>query len=975
MSVAGESRLNDAHDGIHAFASGSRPGLVRADRRTVTAFFCDIVNSSQMVIPEDPEDAYDQLSGLIDIMRRHVAAFGGTLCQTLGDGIYAVFGAPVAQENHAVRACFAADGILREVARSGRAVRVGMASGEVLWDHGATGQSCNPATGATVHIAAKLQQMAMANRALMAETTARLAADWVEAQEASLVVLAGEEPLQTHLLTGVRTRRRQYDDELPMVGRENIRAYLLSALKGMADGGDTFAAHLIQAAPGLGKTRLVRSLASAARAAGARVVEWQVPAVEPVGAPGPLHRLVTDLLDGPLPRTPDGLSVMLRAGGALPEEADALAQILLPAVTDGQEHGTSAVLSLAAAALTALVRSAAERRPVLLLVEDAHWADTAVQATLSALLELPAATRLLLVLTSREEGLNPALAGHRGLQHHKLGPLGAADMSSLLDMWMGRFPGLDGIKHDLARRARGNPFFLVECIRVLMMNGTLLGDVGDMRPGEMPAFPLPDSVQALLSVRIDMLDEGARRLLRAASIVGPTFDAALLSRLMDGDAAIRLLPELVRLGLIDETRLLPRQEFSFHHALLHEAVYSCVTRRDRRHLHGRLAELLGLDDFSELSGRLAAQARHASSGELWPLAVRSGVAAGREALSRSLAVEAVSLLSIAVESNEKLPASQDSMEAGIDLRIALAKAAMPAGMGERAIAELDKAVGLARRFGDETRAMVGLVQQINYEWVYGSLDQALVLADYAIGYSGGEEEAHPELLIIAASCRIEHDEPEHALHLLDIVDRPDTRARHAAGRYTILDPEMMLAIKRARCLALLRRDAEAEIQIQRAIRCADSGEHLFNRVFARSDAAEIRLRQRRYADVLGYSSESLTVSRSTGSTLLDAVSMARRGLALAYLGRGTAGLVDIDQGLRIATMRGAALHVAKARSCRAVALALVGQLQAAQKERAAAAALADERGYRLLASQLPSLAELTDTAAQARSNLNLLSVR
>lgn len=292
MSVAGGSRLDDAHDGIHALPSGSRPGLVAADRRTVTAFFCDIVNSSQMVIPQDPEDAYDQLSGLIDIMRRHVTAYGGTICQILGDGVYAVFGAPVAQENHAVRACFAADGILREVARGGRAVRVGMASGEVLWDHGAAGHSCNPATGATVHIAAKLQQMAMANRALMADATARLSADWVEAQEASLVVLAGEEPLQTHMLTGVRARRRQYDDELPMVGRENIRTYLLSALDRIADGTGGFAAHLIQAAPGLGKTRLVRSLAGAARAAGARVVEWQVPAVEPVGAPGPLHRLV-----------------------------------------------------------------------------------------------------------------------------------------------------------------------------------------------------------------------------------------------------------------------------------------------------------------------------------------------------------------------------------------------------------------------------------------------------------------------------------------------------------------------------------------------------------------------------------------------------------------------------------------------------------------------------------------------------------
>ncbi|MBP7339733.1 AAA family ATPase [Niveispirillum sp.] len=941
----------------------------------VTAFFCDIVNSSQMVIPQDPEDAYDQLSGLIDIMRRHVTAFGGTICQTLGDGIYAVFGAPVAQEDHAVRACFAADGIVREVSRGGRAVRVGMASGEVLWDHDVADQSCNPATGATVHIAAKLQQLSTANRALMSDSTARQAADWVETQEASLVVLGGDEPLQTHLLSAVRTRRRQCDDALPIVGRGNILSYLLSALKEMADGGGGFGAHLIQAAPGLGKTRLVRSLAGDARAAGARVLEWQVPAVEPVGAQGPLHQLVTELLDGPIPRTPDGLSAMLRAAGAQPEEADALSHMLLPVAADSHDRGTGAVLSLAAGALAALVRSAADRRPVLLVVEDTHWADTAVQATLSALLGMPASTRLLLVMTSREEGLGPAITGHRTLRHHKLGPLNAADTSSLLDHWMGRFPGLAGIKADLARRARGNPFFLVECIRVLMMNGTLLGDVGDMRPGEMPAFDLPDSVQSLLSVRIDMLDEEARRVLRTAAVVGQTFDSVLLSKLIGGDVAARRLPDLVRSGLIDETRLLPRQEFSFHHALLHEAVYSCVTRRDRRQLHGRLAELLALDDFADLSGRLAAQARHAAAGELWPLAVRAGVAAGREALNRSLAVEAVSLLSIAVESNEKLTASQDSLEAGIDLRIALAKAAMPAGMGERAIIELDKAVTLARRAGDESRAMVGLVQQINYEWVYGNLPQALMLADSAISYSGGERAAHPELLIIAASCRIENDEPDVAMRLLDMVEQPASRQGHVAGRYTMLDTEMMLAIKRARCLSLLHRDAEADGMIQQAIRCADSGLHLFNRVFARSDAAEIRLRQRRYADVLGYSSECLTISRSTGSTLLDAVSMARRGLALAYLGRGTAGLVDIDQGLRIATMRGAALHVAKARLCRAVALALVGQSQAAQKERAAVAALADERGYRLLTNQLPGLTDLTEIAAQARSNLNLLSLR
>ena len=979
MSVAGESRSNDAHDGIHASPLGFRPGMVRADRRFVTAFFCDVVNSSQMVIPHDPEDAYDQLSGLIDIMRRHVMAFGGTICQTLGDGVYAVFGAPVAQENHAVRACFAADGILREVARGGRAVRIGIASGEVLWDHHVGRQATSPATGAAVHIAAKLQQLSAANRALLADSTARLAADWVEMQEASLLVLAGEEPLQTHLLTGVRSRRRHYDDEVPMVGRDSIRTYLLSLMDKVIEGTGGFSAHLIQAAPGLGKTRLIRALAAGARPKHARVLEWQVPAVEPVGTPGPLHQLVTELLDGPLPRTADGLSTMMRAAGAQPEQADALSRMMAPAVSDDHDRGTATVLSLAASALAALVRSAAQRRPLLLLVEDVHWADTGVQAVLSALLDLPEGTRLLLVMTSREEGLSAAIDDYRKFRRQKLGPLSSPDVAVLLDHWLGPHPSLAAIKQDLSRRARGNPFFLVECMRVLMMNGTLSGPVGDMRPSEMSEFSLPNSIQALLSARIDMLEEGKRRVLRIAAVIGPTFDTALLLRLLDEDEAARLLPDmlpdLVRLGFIDETRLLPRQEFSFHHALLHEAVYSCTTRRDRRHFHARLAELLELDEFAQLSGRLAAQARHAAGGELWSLAVRTGVAAGREALNRSLAAEAVSLLSIALESNEKLPDTKETLLSGIDMRILLAKAAMPAGMGDRARAELDKAVGLARHSGDESRAMIGLVQQINYEWVYGSLGQALSLASSAINYSGGEQQSHPELLVIASSCHIENDDPTNALRLLDIAGLRDLRNAEQAGRYTMLNVDMMISIKRARCLVLLGRQHEAEPLIEQALRWADTDPFPFNRVFVRADVAEIRLRQRRFGDVLAYSSESLSLSRPTGAPLFDAVNMARRGLALSYLGRRSAGLADIDQGLGIAIARGAALHVAKARHCRAIALALAGQLQLAQQERAAAAALADQRGYRLLAEQLPSLSDLTEIAAQARSNLNLLSMR
>jgi class 3 adenylate cyclase/tetratricopeptide (TPR) repeat protein len=970
MSVAGVESVVDTHDGMIASVGSARPALTRADRRMVTAFFCDIVESSKLVIPQDPEDAYDQLSGIIDIMRRHVLAFGGTVCQTLGDGIYAVFGAPVSQENHAIRACYAADAILREVARGGRAVRIGICSGEVLWDHMAVGrQSANPATGPAIHIAAKMQQSAPPNGARLADCTARLISDWVETRPSMLLALGGDEPTQSHEFLGLRTRRRQYDDCLPLVGRESIRKQLglaMAALDG--DHSTPFSAHLVQGAAGLGKTRLIRALSDMARSRGLRVIEWQVPAVEPVGAPSPLHQLVVELLDCPLPRTGGGIAAMLRAAGASPEEADALVGVLLPS-NDESRGGASAILALAVSAVVALARSAATRHPLVLLVEDAHWADTAVQATLSALLQqTPADTRMVLVLSSREEGLATSIASQTVLRKYPLSSLAASEVNSLLDMWMGPSPALETIKADLSRRARGNPFFMVECIRVLMMNGALLGDVGAMLPGPVPKIPLPDTVQSLLAARLDMLDEEARQLLRAASVVGPTFDIAVLAAHFRNAAIGDRLQDLIRLGFIDETRLLPRQECSFHHALLHEAVYTGITRRDRQHQHAALALLLGDKEFVQLPGRLAAQARHASSGCLWDTAVQAGRAAAQDALSRSLAVEAVSLLSIAVEANEKLEDTHEVMLDGIDLRLALARAAMPAGDGGRALLALDRAVVLARAAGDESRALAGMVQQINYERVYGRLDQAVALTETVIAYSGGMTRAHPELLIIAAACLLDDGSAEQALTLLDLAERTEAWINHERGLYLTLDAGMVIAGKRACCLSQLGRDAEAEIFVQKALQGAQASSYPFNRIYARLDLADVRMRQRRFGDVLAFSSEALNISRATGSTLLDAINLARRGLALAYLGRVGGGLADIERGLRLAQSRGAALHGAWARHARMLVLALAGRMDEALKERQELARTVQERGYGLLRRSMPDESDLKAMAHHLPTN-------
>ncbi|MFV3077269.1 ATP-binding protein [Niveispirillum fermenti] len=938
----------------------SAGGVGHFDRRRITVLFCDIVNSSQLVIPNDPEDVYDQLTGLIDIMNRHVRRFGGTVCQTLGDGIYAVFGAPVAQERHAVRACFAADAIVREVARGEHAVRIGLCSGEVLWDHARdVTQVQSPAVGAAIHVAAKLQQKAEPNSVLMAEATARLAHDWADTKPVATLTLAAGEMVETHALLAVRRRRRQREEMLPMVGRDPLRADLVQVLDAIGGGAGAGRSHLLRGEPGMGKTRLVGVLADEARQRGLRVVEWQIPLIHPVGAPGALQELVVELLDRPLPGTQDGTQSLLQAAGATPEEAKALARILHPAPSEkaGAEQATMAIVGLATAAVVALARATAMRRPLLVVVEDAHWADPMLLSVIAALPSLAPQVPMAVIITSRDEGLPQNLMDHPCVTDHRLTPVSQQDMLLLLAIWMGDAPGLDGLKLELMRRSHGNPFFLVEGVRVLVANGTLTGPDGDMCLGPSPCLQLPDSVQTLLVARTDTLDEQARNLLRMAAVTGPTFDAGLLTALTGGDVAARRLPELVEAGFLDETRLLPRLEYSFHHALLYEAVYAGVPRRERKELHGRLATLLDEPDFVSLPGRMAAQARHASGGGLWALAVRAGSDAGLDALKRSQATEALALFGIAVDANDNLPASEMTASSAIDLRLALARAAMPAGQGDRAVTELDKAVTLARRVGDQERALAGLAQQVNVEWVFGHMDRAVELADMALDHCGGVDRAHPDLLIIAAGCRFDHGNLDRALDLLELAERG--RFQQVDGpRYLTLDAPTLIASRRARCLSLMDRHAEADALVARAFRRADSTTHPFNRIYARSDAAEIQIRQGRFGEALANCSESLALSRSTGSTLMDTMSLSRRGFALVNMGRGTEGLTEIERGIRMAMGRGACLHGSWARRYRVVALAMLGRLDEALGELRDLGAIVRDRGYGLLDVLLPQPSDL-----------------
>ncbi|WP_160105978.1 MULTISPECIES: adenylate/guanylate cyclase domain-containing protein [unclassified Azospirillum] len=926
-----------------------------ADRRTATIFFCDIVNSTQLIAPSDPEDARDLLNGVMDVMVRHIQHYGGTVCQRLGDGVYAVFGAPAAQENHAVRACAAADAIVREIARGQTcAVRVGLCSGEIVWDGSALRhQNGSPAVGRAVHAAAKLQQASQPNRVRLADSTAALAADWVDMRAADLVSLTALDRIGTFELLGVRRRRLHRGQQLPMVGREVLRRTLSSALAALSNNPETPAAkpaplmHIVSGEAGLGKSRLLSLLAAEARWRGVRVVEWSISAIEPVGAPQLLQELVGELLDCPAGGSAaESLAAILAAGVSHPL-AEALAGLLHP-VADISPAAATERLAMAARAVAELAIVAARRRPILLVVEDLQWVGSELLAVLCALLRRCRGEPILILGSNRAVRPPEILTEAGEVRGHVLSPLNAGDARALLDSYMGRDPALASIKDELQRRAQGNPFFLIECVRVLVDQEALAGPVGGMRLGTPTSRRLPDSVQALLAARTDRLAAAARDVLRAAAVIGPTFDIGLLSALTGCTVPSLPLAGLSDAGFIDETRLLPRLEYSFHHALMHEAVYEGITRRERQRLHGRVAELLEGEHFAQLPGRLAAQARHADNAKLWPVAVRAGRAAGKEALQRSLAAEAVSLFALAVRANDQLPMDGENARTGIDLRLILARAAMPAGDRDRALAELERAVELAHQTGDEDRALAGLVQQVSYEWVYGGLHHALSLADRALRLSGGGQpsSAHPEVQILAACCHIEAGNLEEAQKLLDLADRADAWQAHHPGRFMMVDCPMLIAIMRARCQ--LHQGLDASALMQQALQRADDGSYPFNRIYARVYAGEILQRQGRYPELLALCNEALSISAAAASPLLDNVLHARRGLALVELGRRIEGLAEIEQAEHSAAERGAILHASLARYCRILGLTRIGLLRDAEQERLQLEATVQRYGYGLL---------------------------
>jgi class 3 adenylate cyclase/tetratricopeptide (TPR) repeat protein len=596
---------------------------LREERKVVTALFADLVGSTAVGERFDPEDAREIVSGAIALMIEAVERFGGTVKDLAGDGVLALYGAPVSHEDDVERAILAglaithamtgyADGVAREWGHEGLGVRVGVETGlAVLGPVGAGGRVEYGAVGDVLNTAARLQSAARPGTVLVGEAAQREAAALFEWEPAGSLSLKGkDEPVVAAVAaaprgTATRTDRRQ---DAPFVGRAAELAAMEEALSGVVDGRGS--AVLVIGEPGIGKSRLVAECRR--RAVSGRYdrpITW-LEGRSLSWADGLPYGLFRDLLAGWLGVAPDDPSD--RVAASLAEAARSIeafdqseAELLglvfsagraVPA-TDGTD--AEAVRERVFHAVTAILSRLGASRPLVISLEDVHWADPTSLALTERLLDAVPDAPLLVLVTRRPGVEHPSAAmidaaverlgpGARTLV---LGPLSDREHQELFGSILGEDDLPDHVRRAVFETTEGNPLFLEEQIKALEETGRLVVDRdGRWRFGEGAALDIPRTVERVLLARIDRLAPADKDVLVAASVLGREFEPALLDRLMEDERAVR--PALDRLGEIDLIRAERHGadvRFRFKHALIQEAAYRSLLKRRRRELHGRAA--------------------------------------------------------------------------------------------------------------------------------------------------------------------------------------------------------------------------------------------------------------------------------------------------------------------------------------------------------------------------------------------------
>jgi class 3 adenylate cyclase/tetratricopeptide (TPR) repeat protein len=737
---------------------------MEGERKQVTVLFADLKGNTELIRDLDPEAGQTLLDTALHLMMDAVHRFEGTVNDVAGDGIMAMFGAPIAHEDHALRACYAALAMqtaLRRYAEDVRRthglevlLRVGLHSGAVVVRTISNDLYMNySGVGLTTNLAARMEQLAPPGTIRLTAATLQLVEGAVRVNALGPIPVKGlAEPVDVFELVGATPVHRRLQAAVArgltrFVGRAQELAALTQALAQAGQGQGQLVALLGEA--GVGKSRLVYECVHSPATQGWHVLES---AAVSYGSATPYFP-VMDLLKryAHVEDTDDARTIrakvtdqVLTLDETLQDTLPALLGLLdaLPDDSPFRQLDPAQRRQRTLTALTRVLLRASQVQPLLLVCEDLHWLDTETQALLDSVVESLSTAQILLLVTYRPE-YQHGWGSKTSYTQLRLDPLPPASAEAFLATLLGDDPSLAPLTPLLIAHTAGNPFFLEESVRTLVETGVLGGAAGTYRLVQpLQGMPVPATVQAVLAARIDRLPPEEKRLLQTAAVVGTEVPLPLLQ-------AIAELPDKVLHGSLShlqaaeflyETRLFPEREYTFKHALTHEVAYGSLLLARRRGLHARIVEALeGLAPEREAEGaaghsskQVERLAYHALRGEVWDKAVTYSRQAGARAWDHAAFHEAMTYREQALQALAHLPEDGDTRVLAIELRLTLGDPLTQLGEHRRHLALLGEAEALASALDDWTRLGRVLVGKTFVLWLTGDPDDAMAAGQQAL---------------------------------------------------------------------------------------------------------------------------------------------------------------------------------------------------------------------------------------------------
>lgn len=740
---------------LEAAARRDHPAML-GERRIVTVLFADAVGSTPIAEMLDEEEVYSLMQGCFERMQTAVHEYEGTVNQFTGDGILALFGAPIAHEDsarHAVAAGLRMQGMLADYAEEVKRVhpiqcsyRVGINTGPVVVGRISENLSLDfAAVGDTVNLAQRMESMADSGAVNLSENTYRVVRDYFECEDLGAVDIKGK-ARPVSMYRAVREKRVTGRIEAaagrgftPYVGRarelEDLRGHLERARQGEGQ------VVLIHGEPGIGKSRLLLEFRQNLSDVPLLWINGQCISY---GKRIPYHPIVDLIKDAFAVKEGDSEAEIIQKVNEATRSWDTASRRTVPYLryllnVDTGDHEVTEMDPMSRRAgfldaMRALVSQLAAERTLVISVEDLHWIDSESQALLEVLVDACARQPVLMLLSSRPLPESP-IRERTYTSRMVLAPLTTAESAACAAKALGEFDLPASARDLIWSKAEGNPFFIEEVVRSLMETGQLREESGQYRLAASPkSLEIPDTIQDVILARIDRLEAPAREALQLASVIGREFTVRLLERISEIERRVNdSLDMLKSLELIYEKAYFPELSFMFKHALTHDVAYSTLLHERRRELHRGVAGAIETLFADRLAEHYEALAHHYRLAEDWERTAHYAAKSAEKSASAYANRDAVDYWQQAMDACDRL--GPDWMPQAQELSEHCAATQALIGDPAGAIATSNRGIAYAHKLSDRLREGRFMVRRSYYEWINHQFSVSLETAQKCIRFA------------------------------------------------------------------------------------------------------------------------------------------------------------------------------------------------------------------------------------------------